>query len=483
MTDILSLPDVLIWPFLASVVLAGIHVYFGIHVIARNVIFVDLALAQIAALGAVVGIYLGYEHGKEETAIYLYSIAFTLIGAAIFSISRSRNQTVPVEAIVGITYTVAFALTLIILSKSPIGSHELDRLLKGDILWVTKDKVVITAIIYAAVGLFHYLLRKQFFSLTFSYETNDAAKLGVRFIDFLFYMSFGVVVASSVSLVGVFLVFSYLVIPSVTSMLIFPDIKRRLIFGWIFAVAVSFVGMKISWHFSLPSTPLIVILFAVALAIIALVRQLMLSKNKKHFAASVFCSCTALAIFCLIIYLGKAHKSDHAEEITHLLESGTTQEKIYGLKLLTNHRELVSKCRDLIVRLTKENDRQLQAALCELFKETRKNEWDDVILTMLQKSDSDFLSCWLELAKKKKIPGSTDIIYKKFTNISDADIQLELIETLLDMHYDKVTDDVLKNYTKFHGPLREDLLKLLNDHYHTDHKSIEAFGDWWRTNH
>src|SRR5512147_1792109 len=156
MNEFFYLPETMLWPLLACLVLTGIHVYLGVHVIARKVIFVDLALAQIAALGTVIGVLLGYEVGKDITALYLYSLAFTIFGAFIFSATRMKGEKVPHEAIIGIIYAVTFAATILVLSRSALGPQELDHIIKGELLWVQAPTVLKTALIYAGVGLFHF---------------------------------------------------------------------------------------------------------------------------------------------------------------------------------------------------------------------------------------------------------------------------------------------------------------------------------------
>src|SRR3989338_959564 len=100
--------EIMAWPFLACLVLAGIHAYLGLHVIEREVIFVDLALAQIAALGGSLALVVGY--GMDSAHSYWLSLGFTIAGAAIFSLTRFKKQLIPQEAIIGITYAVSAAL-------------------------------------------------------------------------------------------------------------------------------------------------------------------------------------------------------------------------------------------------------------------------------------------------------------------------------------------------------------------------------------
>ena len=230
-------------PFAASLIIAGIHAYLGVHVVERGVIFVDLSLAQIAAFGASVALLLpftgGDPHGKW---IYWISVAFTLLGAAIFSTVRSLRARIPQEAIIGISYAVASAATILAMSKATSESEHLKDMLVGNILAVSWEEVLETAALYAVVGLFHFVFRRQFLAISMAHDPARAAAakgLDVRWWDFLFYASFGFVVTSSVAIAGVLLVFCYLIVPSVAAMLYSDHIGRRLAIGWTIGTVVS----------------------------------------------------------------------------------------------------------------------------------------------------------------------------------------------------------------------------------------------------
>ena len=218
----------LILPFLASLILTGIHAYLGVHVVERGVIFVDLALAQIAALGATTAILIGMDpHG---TGAYWMSLGFTFIGAGIFTFVRSRQKRIPLEAFIGITYAVASAAAVIAMSKATGETEHLKDMLVGNILAVSMHDVEKTAILYGAIGLFHYIFRKQFLLISTDPAAAETKGMSIRFWDFLFYASFGFVVTSSVAIAGVLLVFCYLVVPSVGAMLFADRIGRRKVF-------------------------------------------------------------------------------------------------------------------------------------------------------------------------------------------------------------------------------------------------------------
>jgi zinc/manganese transport system permease protein len=262
-------------PFVASLILAGIHAYLGVHVVERGVIFVDLSLAQIAALGATIALLMP-ESGGDPHAPFVYwvSLGFTFIGAAVFSTIRGQKARIPQEAIIGICYAVASAAAILAMSKATSESEHLKDMLVGNILAVSWPEVGRTAALYGAVGAFHFVFRKKFLAISMSHGREDLPGVSVRLWDFLFYASFGFVVTSSVSIAGVLLVFCYLIVPSVAAMLYSERIGRRLAIGWIMGTIVSAVGVYLSLALDLPTGATIVCTFGIALALMASVRPL-----------------------------------------------------------------------------------------------------------------------------------------------------------------------------------------------------------------
>jgi zinc/manganese transport system permease protein len=253
----------LLAPFLASLILTGIHAYLGVHVVERGVIFVDLALAQIAALGATVAIVLGMDpHGHGA---YWLSLAFTFLGAGIFSLARTRRGHIPQEAFIGIAYAVASATAILLMSKATGETEHLKDMLVGNILAVSKPEVFRTALLYGAVGLFHYIFRHKFLLISTKPAQAEAEGINIRLWDFLFYASFGFVVTSSVAIAGVLLVFCYLVVPSVGAMLFADRIGPRLAIGWTMGTLVSALGVYFSVLLDLPTGATIVCTFGTVL--------------------------------------------------------------------------------------------------------------------------------------------------------------------------------------------------------------------------
>jgi len=261
-------------PLAASLILAGIHAYLGLHVVERGVIFVDLSLAQIAAFGSAVAILVPAIGGDpHSTGTYWMSLAFTLVGAVVFSTVRGQRARIPQEAIIGICYAVASAATIVAMSKATSETEHLKDMLVGNILAVSWEEVGKTAVLYGAIGLFHYVFRKRFLALSFNHDAKPDG--GTRWWDFLFYASFGFVVTSSVSIAGVLLVFSYLIVPSVGAMLYADTIGRRLAVGWTMGTVVSGLGVYLSLFLDLPTGATIVCTFGGVLAIMALLRPLL----------------------------------------------------------------------------------------------------------------------------------------------------------------------------------------------------------------
>jgi zinc/manganese transport system permease protein len=275
----ISMLQFLALPFVASLILAGIHAYLGIHVVERGVIFVDLSLAQIAALGATVALFLPMAGGDPHApVVYWISLGFTFIGALIFSTIRSRRARIPQEAIIGISYAVASGAAILLMSQATSESEHLKDMLVGNILTVNGTEVLNTAILYGAIGFFHYIFRKKFLAISMDAKKAEADGISIKRWDFLFYASFGFVVTSSVSIAGVLLVFCYLIVPSVGAMLYADSVGRRLAIGWAMGAVVSALGVYLSFKLDLPTGPSIVCTFGLALVAMALFRRLIVGK-------------------------------------------------------------------------------------------------------------------------------------------------------------------------------------------------------------
>jgi len=265
---------------LAALVLAGIHSYLGFHVVSRGVIFVDISMAQAAAFGSVLGLTLGWNQHSWPT--YFVSLFFTLAAAALISVSRVRDNRIPQEAFIGIIYAGFTTLLMLLLAKHAGGSEELEEVLAGSLLTIRIHDLISTALLYAGIGAFHWLLRARFFRISQDRASvvQDGWKVG--WWDFLFYASFGLVVTSSVHVAGIMLVFSFLVIPPVIALLFTRKQSLRLVFGWSVAFAGSVAGIMISVGMNFPAGPSIVASLIVFLLIGVAIRYLMTLLTTSH---------------------------------------------------------------------------------------------------------------------------------------------------------------------------------------------------------
>src|ERR1700746_3961838 len=258
----------LFWPFVASLILTGIPACLGVHVVERGVIFVDLALAQIAALGATIAILVGMDpHGGGA---YWLSLGFTFVGAGIFALARTRRGHIPQEAFIGIAYAVASAAAILAMSKATGETEHLKDMLVGNILAVSRAEVGKTALLYGAVGLFHYIFRHKFLLISTNATEAERQGINVRLWDFLFYASFGFVVTSSVAIAGVLLVFCFLIVPAVGAMLFADRIGTRLAIGWTMGTLVSALGCYLSVQLDTPTGATIVVTFGGVLVLMFL---------------------------------------------------------------------------------------------------------------------------------------------------------------------------------------------------------------------
>src|SRR5262249_20728930 len=250
MSDALAL----LWPpFLVALCLIGIHTYFGIQVLARKVIFVDLALAQIAALGATTAFMLG--HPSQGLATYLYSLGFTVLAAFVLAFTRTWSTRIPQEALIGVIYVVAAAAAILLIDRAPQGAEHLKQILTGNILTAGTSDLAAIVPLYHAVGFLHWVLRHKL-----------AMSTGGWLWEFVFYVTFGVVVTSSVAIAGVLLVFSFLIMPAAIGVLFADNLPRQLAIGWTVGTFARAAGLAVSFVGGLPTGAAMVCMFGATLA-------------------------------------------------------------------------------------------------------------------------------------------------------------------------------------------------------------------------
>ena len=254
----------LLWaPFLMCLVLTGIHAYLGVHVLAREVVFVDIALAQIAALGATAAVLLDYDLDTWQS--YACGLSATILGALVLALTRSRHRQLSQEAVIGVVYAVSSAAAVLLADRLPHGIEHVRAMLVGNLLAVTPIEVAKVAALYAAVGALHWLCRRPFLLISTDPGAAFAEGRRVRLWDFVFYASFGVVVTSSVRVGGVLLVFSYLIVPALAGVILGATVRAKLLVGWAFGTLVSVLGVAASAVFDLPTGATVVCAFGLIL--------------------------------------------------------------------------------------------------------------------------------------------------------------------------------------------------------------------------
>ncbi len=320
--------EIMLPAFAECLVLVGIHSYLGLHVIRRKVIFVDLALAQIAALGSTVAFLFGID--PSSTGAYWFSLGFTVIGAAIFSLSRIRHEKIPQEAVIGLVYALAAAVAILVVDQAPHGAEHIKEIMTGSILWVKWETIITAAIVYAIVGAFHFIFRDKFLLISNHPEIAYQKGINVRLWDFLFYVSFGIVITHSVSTAGVLLVFVFLVVPAIATIMITDKLWQQLIIGWGMGTLVSMLGLYVSYAADLPSGPAVVATYGVVLFLTTLGLYLYRSKRKmialRNIGAGLVVTLAAVFVFYSMGQTFKAGEGDthtiaeaavHQHELAH----------------------------------------------------------------------------------------------------------------------------------------------------------------------
>jgi len=261
--------DLMIPPIVAALVILSIHAYLGLHVIGREVIFVDLAFAQIAALGTTAAFLVGFEQGSALSL--MFALSFTLLGALVFSLTRMQRSAVPQEAIIGITFVVASAAVILLSGFTAEGTEHLRDTMTGTLIWVDWRTIGSMAAIYAVLGLFHFALRRKFLTITFKPERAT----NLHFWDFLFYASFGIVISYSVEIAGVLMVFSSLVIPAVIAFLFTARFTTALLIAWLAGTIAILAGIGASFYWDVATGPLLVCSFGIVLILAAVLKKVL----------------------------------------------------------------------------------------------------------------------------------------------------------------------------------------------------------------
>ena len=262
-----DLIEVMLPPFAASMILVALFSYLGIHIIARGVIFVDLALAQMAALGSITAVL--FEVSPDSHLGYAFSFAFTTLGAFIFSIThvKEEKRRAPQEAFIGIVFVVASAAAVLVASKTAAGHEIIEEIMVGSILWVNWSGVTKLLGVFLAVGIFHWFLRRRFLTISLREKEAESRGWNIRWWDFLFYISFGIAITAAVPVAGVLLVFTFLVVPAVVAFLFSRKAGVLVVISWITGALASAMGLYFSFEWDLPTGPLVVCVFGLMLLV------------------------------------------------------------------------------------------------------------------------------------------------------------------------------------------------------------------------
>jgi len=481
------------WPFLACLLLAGILVYLGIHVLSRKVIFVDLALAQIAALGAVFGALLGWDLHDDPWVVKGFSLAFTFLGAAVFALTRMRDERVPHEALIGIAYAVSFGATILASSHLAHGAEEVSELQAGSILWVRGGTILTTALIFAAIGAFHWVFRRQFFRISLDPEGAERDGMSVRLWDFLFYVSLGFAVTNAVSIAGVLLVFSYLVIPSVVGMLFARRIGARLATGWAVGTFVSAAGVALSYFRDLPSGPVIVVSFGIFLVLAGLVHYVLHAQPRGRAVVQVAGGTLALAL----LLGGSTLLRKRADlELAHLLQAGTKAERIQALAEVSRAPDRWTEIQPLCEELLKDGEIEVRLNLLDLIVSLQKREMLLVIHPLLRDPDDTVREAALKCLRELEDPSNAAALFDAAGAEEDEYLRVELAEALIELGDERGVSILLGVMESGDArQARKDAWEHLNAHtvltlpFHPESgsaergKEIEAIRSWWTSEH
>jgi hypothetical protein len=378
---------------------------------------------------------------------------------------------------------VTFAATILVLSKSALGPQELDHIIKGDLLWVQSAVVIKTALIYAAVGLFHFAFRKNFMAISFDVHAAEAAGIRVRLWDFLFYMSFGFVITSSVAIAGVFLVFSYLVIPSVAAMLLAEKISTRLALGWIGSSIISFIGVKLSWSTGLPTSPLIVVLFAAALLLTGVFRYLKLAPVKLTAVRNMAGAVAVVALFVGGLFFFGNPEEDPLTHTLHMLGSPLSTDRQAALSNLRMYGDRDSLWLPSVVRLLHDQDAAVRIGAVNLLGELKKKSALPAVLDLLDDSSDEVVLGVLRAAQVLGDSADASRLLAKAGSVADPEMKTEVLKAALAMGNPGAIPGLIQ-VASDGGVFADDALDALKEHVRigSGNERPGKLGAWWNEN-
>jgi len=261
-------------PFLACFLMSLILGYLGTHVLKREVIFIDIALAQMAAVGSIAAHTIFKAHG-DSALVYVCSFGCVLLAAGFYAFVRSRINQISIEAVIGISYAIAAATALFLLGIAPGGHQHIQHILSGSLLWMRWEQIIVSLAVFSVIGFCFYVTRKPIASISNSYQKGTAKSLSTVFWDFAFYVLLGVVITLSVEMAGIVVVFAFLIIPATISAIFRLHLHLQMIVIWVVAILASLIGLLFAYYFDFSVGPAVVLALGVELVVVSLCRQAM----------------------------------------------------------------------------------------------------------------------------------------------------------------------------------------------------------------
>jgi len=260
-------------PLTASVIILGLLGYLGIHVLKREIIFIDIALAQIAAVGATFA-HVFFGRGEDSLAAYLTAFGFTVLASLFFSLVDRRIKNISHEAVIGVTYAIAASASLFILAMAAGGDVHVEHMLTGSILWAQWPDILSISILFGLVGLFHIIFRKRFIALSDKYGKESIRSNHDVWWDFLFYISMGLVITFSVKIAGVLVIFAFLIIPATFSAMFSGSWRSRITIAWAVGIFSIIAGLTLSYFLDFSCGPSVVSVLGLTLIFTASIRAI-----------------------------------------------------------------------------------------------------------------------------------------------------------------------------------------------------------------
>ncbi len=257
-------------PITVCVILAGILSYFGNHILSRGIIFIDIAVAQIAALGTMIGILLGY--AEESAQVQYISYGVTILVLAVFALTKGRKQLLPQEVIIGILYCISLGLALLLAEKIPGGSNYITKTITGNVLWVTWQSILYCSVIVAVIALIHVFIGRRLKELSTGSVRSEDETRSDRLLNLLFYVTFGILIVKAVPVMGIFLVFILLIAPAAIVRLYTDNWRKKVLWSWVVGAAGSIIGIYSSYQLNISNGPAIVCILGVVALVLTLMK-------------------------------------------------------------------------------------------------------------------------------------------------------------------------------------------------------------------